>query len=71
MYGSLLNAVEAYNLRVEHGERSMQKQWRFRHLESLEGRIARAVLHRVNAFIQSALFPRQARARSVSERVSY
>jgi hypothetical protein len=71
MYGKLVNAVDVYSLEVEQGERLMQKEWRFRHLESLEKRIAHAVLNRVIEFIRNALSPKQASASSVRERLSY
>ena len=71
MYGKLVNAVDVFNLEIEQGERLLQEKWRFRHLESLESRIARAVLTRVAAFLQNVLSLNQASANSVSERMSY
>jgi hypothetical protein len=70
MYGRIVTAVDVFNLEIEQRERLLQREWRFRHLESLETRIARAVLNRVIEFIRNALPPKQPRANSVSESLS-
>ena len=70
MYGKLANAVDVYNLEIERMETAAQKAWRFRHLESLGRRIARAALTRVVELVQTISSARQASAHSVSERLS-
>lgn len=53
MYGAFVNQVYVANRQIERGERLLQEEWRFRHLESLERRVARAILAQVVKFLRS------------------
>ena len=71
MYGTFMNQVDVFNMKVEEGERLLQEGWRFGYSKGVESRTLRAALTRAVAFLRSALRLERASAHSVGESLSY